>query len=98
MPASEQVGFKGESHTLSGGIHWQLSERLRLAAQGNYTNVQGDFEFDFFQWDLDLSTQVDYGRFGVRVQQVDYHEAGNPDDYGAWMTFVYFTAILSGGK
>ena len=91
LPVSTLVGFRGETQTLSAGVDLDLTERLHGSAIGSYTTVHGDFELDMYQWSVDLWVDIPIGRTGVRVEQVDYNEAGNPDDYDAWMTFLYFT-------
>lgn len=96
-PVPTLVGFKGESHTAAGGLDWLATERLRLALLASYTTVQGDFELDLYNWSADASLQLtDRARAGVRIEQVDYHEASNPDDYSAWSAFVYISTKLSG--
>ena len=64
-----------------------------------YTTVHGDFELDMHHWGVDIAWLIERrGRFGIRVEQMDYHEAGNPDDYDAWMTYIYMSADLKGTR
>ena len=97
-PVSTLVGFKGETHTVHGGLDWSITEKLRAALLGSYTTVHGDFELDMYHWSIDLSRPLARGDVGIRLEQVDYHESGNPDDYDAWMTYLYLSTRLGSPK
>jgi len=98
-PTPTLVGFKGESQSASGGLDWQMTDSLRCALQASYTTVQGDFELDLYNWSADLALKLnEQASAGLKIEQVDYHEAANPDDYGAWSAFVYVSTRLSGSS
>lgn len=98
-PVSTLVGFHGDTHNWFGSVDWQITERLKCSAQGTYTTVSGDFEVDMLRVAVDASLQLNRaGRIGLRVEQVDYDEHRNPDDYDAWIFFVYFSAELNAGQ
>jgi hypothetical protein len=98
-PVSTVVGFQGESQTVNTGLDWQISDRVRSSLFGAYTTVHGDFELDMYHWGIDLAWLIEQrGSVGIRVEQMDYHEAGNPDDYDAWMTYIYMSAQIRGQR
>lgn len=96
-PTSTLVGFHGESHSASGGLDWQATERLQCSLQASYTKVQGDYELDLYNWSADASLQLTpRSSGGLKIDQIDYREASNPDDYSAWSVLFYVTTKLSG--
>ena len=65
--------------------------------QASYTKVQGDYELDLYNWSADASLQLTpRSSGGLKIDQIDYREASNPDDYSAWSVLFYVTTKLSG--
>jgi hypothetical protein len=97
-PVSTMVGFRGETHSIGAGLDWRVTRRFHASMHGSYTTVHGDFELDMLHWFVDFARVLDQGRIGIRVEQMDYHEAGNPDDYDSLITYVYFSAAIKGQR
>jgi hypothetical protein len=98
-PVSTIVGFQGDSQTLNTALDWKIADSIRASVFAAYTTVHGDFELDMYHWGVDLAWLIESrSRFGIRVEQMDYHEAGNPDDYDAWMTYIYMSVDLKGTR
>ncbi|MHC4852745.1 MAG: TonB-dependent receptor [Planctomycetota bacterium] len=96
-PVPSIVGYEGESSTYYVGATLKPSAGVTWRADASYTTVDGDFDVDMLDWRVDLSVRVlRRGYLGVEVRQVDYEESGGTDNYGAFMTFVYWRQELGG--
>lgn len=97
-PVSTLVGFRGESHSLNSGLEWRLNQAFHASLFGSYTTVSGDFDLDLYHVGVDLAMLLPQGKFGVRVESMDYSEQTNPDDYDAWMVFVYVSGEIKAAR
>ncbi len=98
-PVPTLVGFDGETHTVSAGAKWPLARRTNLELSGAYTSTRGTFDVQVFDVRADLSVKAcSASDLGVMFRRVDYLEdvqqSGGLDDYGAYITFVYFRTRL----
>ncbi|MEZ5962770.1 MAG: hypothetical protein R3F56_02880 [Planctomycetota bacterium] len=102
-PVPTFVGFDGRTHTLSAGLSVALTRRVHLDLSGAYTSTHGTFDVQVFDWRADLATRVcTSADLGLMVRQVDYSEASGQsaglDDFGSYLTFLYFRTRFGTAK
>lgn len=102
-PVPTLVGFDGTTHTVSAGAKWALARRTHLELSGAYTSTRGTFDVQVFDVRADLSVKAcSSSDVGVMLRRVDYQEdaaqSAGLDDYGAYLTFLYFRTRIGAPK
>lgn len=99
-PVPTFVGFKGDTHTLTGGATWHACRGVEVRGSGAYTTTNGSFDLDTWDWRIDGRYEVlPGGEIGVMFRRLDYSEGSHADDYDAKLLMIYWRQRIGrGGK
>ncbi len=90
-PVPTLVGFRGDTHTMAGGLELRPRASVRWRTDAAWTRTDGSFDVRTFDLRSDLSVEVFAGgAVGARYQRLHYAQGGGGDDFDADLVLVYW--------